>query len=92
LALLRRFTGDDIFRSDGSALHLPPLRNLPSGDADARMVLVAGEAEVDEPLAVEGAGHRLQDLDAPLAVFDQVVVGGEDAGDAALNRERRSDH
>jgi hypothetical protein len=49
---------------------------------------MAGEAEVDEPLAVEPAGHLLQDLDAPLAVFDQVVVGGEDAGDAALEGER----
>ena len=46
-----------------------------------------GEAEVDEPLAVEPAGHLLQDLDAPLAVLDQVVVGGEDAGDAALDGE-----
>jgi hypothetical protein len=48
---------------------------------------MAGEAEVDEPLAVEPAGHFLQDFDAPLAVLDQVVVGGEDAGDAALDRE-----
>ncbi len=50
---------------------------------------MAGEAEVDEPLAVEPAGHLLQDLDAPLAVLDQVVVGGEDAGDAALDGEWR---
>jgi hypothetical protein len=42
---------------------------------------------VDEPLAVESAGNLLQDLDAPLAVLDQVVVGGEDAGDAALDGE-----
>jgi hypothetical protein len=50
---------------------------------------MAGEAEVDEPLAVETAGHLLKDLDAPLAVLDQVVVGGEDAGDAALDGEWR---
>jgi hypothetical protein len=43
---------------------------------------------VDEPLAVEPAGHLLQDLDASLAVFVQVVVGGEDAGDSALGGER----
>jgi hypothetical protein len=46
---------------------------------------MAGEAEVDEPLAVEPAGHLFQDLDAPLAILDQVVVGGEDGGDAALD-------
>ena len=50
---------------------------------------MAGEAEVDEPLAVEPAGHFLQDSDAPLTVLDQVVVGGEDAGDAALGGEGR---
>ena len=52
------------------------------------MVFVAGEAEVDEPLAVEGAGHRLQNLDAPLAVLDQLVVGRQDARDAPLDGER----
>ena len=51
------------------------------------MVLVAGEAEVDEPLAVEGAGHRLQNLDAPLAILDQIVVGRQDARDALLGGE-----
>jgi|GEM_PF-7131014 len=51
---------------------------------------MSGEAEVDEPLAVEGAGHGLQNPDAPLTVLDQLVVGGEDAGDAALNRQRRN--
>jgi hypothetical protein len=48
---------------------------------------MAGEAEVNEPLAVEPSGHLLQDLDASLAVLDQVVVGGQDAGDAALDGE-----
>ena len=51
---------------------------------------MAREAEVDEPLAVEPAGHFLQDLDAPLAVLDQVVVGGENASDAALIGMRRN--
>jgi hypothetical protein len=49
---------------------------------------MAGEAEVDEPLAVESAGHRLQNLDAPLAVLDQLVVGRQDARDAALDVAR----
>ena len=53
------------------------------------MVFVAGEAKVDEPLAVEGVGHRLQNLDAPLAVFDEFVVGRQDACDAFLDGERR---
>ena len=53
------------------------------------MAFVTGEAKMDEPLAVEGAGHRLQDLDAPLAVLDEVVVGRQDARDALLDGERR---
>ena len=69
-------------------LHLPPLRNLAERRGDAGVVFVAGEAEVDEPLAVEGAGHRLQNLDAPLAVLDQLVVGRQDARDALLDGER----
>jgi hypothetical protein len=48
---------------------------------------VAGEAEVDIPLAVEGAGHRLQNLDAPLAVLDEFVVGRQNARDALLDGE-----
>ena len=48
---------------------------------------MAGEAEVDEPLAVEGAGHRLQNLDPPLAVLDQFVVGRQGPRDAALDGE-----
>src|SRR5450830_618546 len=45
---------------------------------------MAGEAEADEPLLVEATGHLLQNRDAPRVVLDQVVVGGEDGGDAAL--------
>ena len=48
---------------------------------------MAGEAEVDEPLAVEGAGHRLQNLDAPLAVLDEFVVGRQDARDSVAGRK-----
>ncbi len=50
---------------------------------------MAGEAEVDEPLAVEGAGHLLQDADAPLTVLHQLVVGRQDTRDSALDGERR---
>ena len=39
----------------------PTLGDVAERGGDARDVLVAGEAEVDEPLAVEGAGHLLQD-------------------------------
>jgi hypothetical protein len=69
-------------------LHLPTLRNLAEGGGDAGVVFVAGEAEVHEPLAVKGAGHSLQNLDAPLAVLDEFVVGRQDARDALLDRER----
>ena len=51
---------------------------------------MAGVAEVDEPLAVETAGHVLQDRDALTVVLDQVVVGREDGGDAALERESKA--
>ena len=69
------------------APYLPPLWNRPQRRLHQPAALMAGEAEVNEPLAVEPAGHFLQDLDAPLAVLDQIVVGGEDAGDAALDGE-----
>ena len=57
----------------------------PSGRIDERNFFVSGEAEVDEPLAVERAGHLFQNLDAPLVVFDQIVVGRQDARDPALD-------
>ena len=50
---------------------------------------VAGVAEVDEPFAIEAARHVFQYADAPLVVFDQLVVSREDACDAALGAERR---
>src|SRR5205814_793224 len=54
---------------------------------DERELFVAGEAEVDEPLAVEGAGHHLQEPDAPLTVLHQLVVGRQDCPDAALRSQ-----
>ena len=68
---------------------LPPFRNRPERRIDERDFFVSGEAEVDEPLAVERAGHLFQNLDAPLVVFDQIVVGRQDARDPALDRKRR---
>ena len=50
---------------------------------------MAGETEVDEPLAVERAGHLFENLDAPLVVFDQIVVSRQDACDSALDGKRR---
>jgi hypothetical protein len=38
--------------SFAAAGHLPPLRNLAEGGSDAGVAFVAGEAEVDEPLAI----------------------------------------
>ena len=40
-----------------------------------------------EPLAVERLSHLLQNLDAPGVVLDQVIVGGEDGGNLALDGE-----
>ena len=68
--------------------NLPALGDVAEGGGDARVLFVAGEAEVDEPLAVEGAGHRLQEPDAPLTVLHQLVVGRQDARDPPLHRQR----
>ena len=46
-----------------------------------------GKAEMDEPLAVQVARHLLQDRDAPRVVLDEVIVGAEHGGDAALGGE-----
>ena len=61
---------------------LPTLRHA-VGDAG---VLVAGEAEADEPLAIELPRRLLQQRHPPPVVLDQVVVGGEDVGNALLMR------
>ncbi|KAF5425531.1 MAG: hypothetical protein C5S41_03810, partial [Candidatus Methanomarinus sp.] len=42
---------------------------------------MAGEAEVNEPLPIEQPRRLLQQLNPPLVVLDQVVVGGEDGDD-----------
>lgn len=66
---------------------LPPFRDGAEGGVDEGDGFVAGEAEVDEPLAVEGLRHLLQYPDAPQVVLDQVVVGREDPGNSALGGE-----
>ena len=48
-------------------------------------VLVAGEAEADQPLAVQLQRRFLQQRHPPAVVLDQVVVGGENIGDALLD-------
>ena len=68
----------------GELLHLPAFRDVAEGGWDAWGVFVAGVAEVDEPFAVEVPGLGLEHLNPPLAVLDQLVVGGEDPGDALL--------
>src|ERR1035437_9740155 len=68
--------------------NLPAFGNFADERGDARELFVAGEAEVDEPLAVEGAGHRLQEPDAPLTVLHQLVVGRQDARYPPLHRKR----
>ena len=61
----------------------PSSSSQPLGTAiDDTRVLVAGEAEADEPLAVELPRRLLQQRHPPPVVLDQVVVGGEDVGDA----------
>ena len=42
-----------------------------------RVLLMPGEAEVDEPFLVEQPRRLLQQLNPPPVVLDQVVVGGE---------------
>ena len=46
---------------------------------------MAGEAEFDEPLPVEGLSHLLQYLDASEVILNQVVVGRENGGDFDLD-------
>ena len=76
------------FSNFSDTLHLPPLRNPAEGGIDEAGVLVAGEAELDEPLAVEVLRHLLQNLDPPQVVLDQVVVGRENRRDFPLRGER----
>ena len=56
---------------------------------DERDVLVAGEAEVDEPLAVEALAISSRISMRRGVVLDQVVVGRQDVGDLALGGEGR---
>jgi len=47
---------------------------------------MAGEAQADEPLAVEFLGHLFQNGNTAVVVFNEVVVGGKDRCDLVLNR------
>src|SRR5438105_1138082 len=57
-----------------NCFHLPALGDGAEGGGSHFDFAMAGEAEVDEPLAVEGSGHFFQNLDAPLIILDQFVV------------------
>jgi hypothetical protein len=46
---------------------------------------VTGKSEVDKPFPVKAASHLLQNPNAPQFVLNQVIVGGKDASDAALD-------
>jgi hypothetical protein len=50
---------------------------------------VAGVAETDEPLPIDGLGHLLQRLDPPPGVLDQVVEGSENFGSQYLLASRQ---
>lgn len=54
-------------------------------------VLVAGVAEADEPLPVDGLCHPLQQLDPPPVVLDQIIDGVEDSRDDLLLLPRRQE-
>ena len=64
-----------VLRDVADLLDLPALGDVAKGRSHPRDFVVAWEPELDEPLAVEGTRHRFQNLDAPLIVLDQLVVG-----------------
>ena len=76
-----------------------PLHNLyyivqrtalpPHGESIGNLdVLVTGEPEVNEPLAVEQTSSLLQQRNPPPIVLNQIIVGRRDVDHALLNRER----
>lgn len=50
---------------------------------------MTGKAQVYEPFLIQPLRRFLQQLDLLLVVFDEVIVGGEDARNAALNWQIR---
>jgi hypothetical protein len=76
----------------GEVSTVPALGDISAEGGDERNCFVSGEAEIDEPLAVERAGHLFQNLDASLVVFDQIVVSRQDSRDSALKLKRRHRH
>lgn len=63
-----------------------PRQSILSDRNDGR----AREPEVDEPLLEQPPRHLLQQRDPPPVYLDQVVIGAEDGGDAALGWKRRT--
>jgi hypothetical protein len=67
----------------------PTFRDQAEGGGDQLDLLVAGEAEVGEPLAVDRLRHFLQDLDPPRIAIDQVVVSRESCSNSLLDWKGR---
>src|SRR5262245_17392734 len=76
------FQHEEVFaKGNDVPLHWhPPLLRL-----DEVSLFVAGEAEADEPLAVQRLRHLLQHCDPASGVLDQVIVGRQNARDLPLN-------
>src|SRR5205823_5357597 len=77
-----------VFKATTRGPERGPLPPLGHALRDAR-VLVAREPVVDKPLAVEQPRRIFEKRHPPPVVLDEVVVGGEDVGDAPLNRDGR---
>ena len=93
LKLIRGVSDIDLgavyFRHIYQFLYLPALGNISKKRRDELDLFVAGKAEVDEPLAVEGAGHLLQNPYAPPIVLYQLVICRQNACYPPLHRKRR---
>ena len=51
-------------------------------------LFVAGEAEADEPFAVDFLGQLFQQRDAPFVVFNQLIIRRENRGDLSAESAR----
>jgi hypothetical protein len=59
---------------------------------DVEIWFLRWEIFTNEPLAVEGAGQHFQNPNTPLIVLHQIVIGGQDARNSLLHRERGNKH
>ena len=77
----RRSFSCNYFPKVANCSNVPPLRHAVRDFS----VLIAGKAQVHEPLFIQPLGRLLQQFDLLSVILNQVVVGGENVGDAALN-------